>query len=393
MPQSCERLAWPVGESGTFALPAAHRKQAMRILASLCLILGLIVPGEPASAQSLEDMAGQMVMVGFRGSSPDAAGVRAVREQIARGEIGGVTFLRINVDSLAAVSGINRSLIAARPWLPPFIALDQEGGQIERLTAAVGFDEIPSARAVAAQTPDRARAIYAGLAGDLARLGFNVNLGPVVDLDINPDNPIIARYERAYGTDPVQVTALASAFVEAHRGAGMATALKHFPGHGSSAADTHEGFVDVTGMWQPVELEPYRDMIDADLADMVMVAHLYNADVQGNDAQQLPSSLSRTWIEGVLRDELGFAGVAISDDLEMGAIRSRFDLHDTVVVAVEAGMDVLLFSNTAAYDRALGSEIHQILVDEGRANPEFADRIAQSYGRILALKRKMGMIP
>ena len=365
----------------------------MRILASLCLILGLIVPGEPASAQSLEDMAGQMVMVGFRGSSPDAAGVRAVREQIARGEIGGVTFLRINVDSLAAVSGINRSLIAARPWLPPFIALDQEGGQIERLTAAVGFDEIPSARGVAAQTPDRARAIYAGLAGDLARLGFNVNLGPVVDLDINPDNPIIARYERAYGTDPVQVTALASAFVEAHRGAGMATALKHFPGHGSSAADTHEGFVDVTGMWQPVELEPYRDMIDADLADMVMVAHLYNADVQGNDAQQLPSSLSRTWIEGVLRDELGFAGVAISDDLEMGAIRSRFDLHDTVVVAVEAGMDVLLFSNTAAYDRALGSEIHQILVDEGRANPEFADRIAQSYGRILALKRKMGMIP
>ncbi|SEA27057.1 beta-N-acetylhexosaminidase [Pelagibacterium halotolerans] len=332
-------------------------------------------------------------MVGFSGDTADAAGVRAVREQIARGEIGGVMYLRTNVDSLAAVRGINRRLIAARPWLPPFIALDQEGGEIERLTAAVGFGEIPSARAVASDAPDRARAIYAGLADELARLGFNANFGPVVDLDLNPDNPIIARYQRAFGSDPDQVVALASAFVEAHRDAGIATALKHFPGHGSSAGDTHDGFVDVTGLWQPVELEPYRAMIDGGLADMVMVAHLFNGDVQGGDSRQLPASLSRTWIEGVLRDELGFTGVAISDDLEMGAIRSRFDLHDTVVRAVEAGMDILLFSNTAAYDPALGSEIHRVLVEEGRADPAFAARIAQSYGRIIALKRKIGIIP
>jgi beta-N-acetylhexosaminidase len=366
----------------------------MRIFATLCIVLGLIVSGgSAASAQSLEDMAGQMVMVGFTGDSADAAGVRAVREQVARGEIGGVMFLRTNVASLTAVRGINRSLIAARPWLPPFIALDQEGGQIERLTAAVGFAEIPSARAVAAQTPDRARVIYAGLADDLARLGFNVNFGPVVDLDLNPDNPIIARYGRAYGADPVEVVARASAFVEAHHDAGIATSLKHFPGHGSSTEDTHDGFVDVTGLWQPVELAPYQAMIDAGLADMVMVAHLYNADIQSDDARQLPASLSRTWIEGILRDDLGFAGVTISDDLEMGAIRSRFDLHDTVVTAVQAGMDILLFSNTADYDRGLGTAIYQVLVDEGRADPAFADRIAQSYGRIVALKRKIGIIP
>jgi beta-N-acetylhexosaminidase len=366
----------------------------MRILVSLCIALGLAMSGGSiASAQSLEDMAGQMVMVGFRGNAADTAGVRAVREQIARGEIGGVMFLRINVASLEAVRGINRNLVAARPWLPPFIALDQEGGQIERLTAAVGFNEIPSARAVAAQAPDRARVIYAGLADDLARLGFNVNFGPVVDLDLNPDNPIIARYDRAYGADPDEVVARAAAFVEAHHDAGIATALKHFPGHGSSAEDTHEGFVDVTGRWQPVELEPYRAMIDTGLADMVMVAHLYNSEIQGGGARQLPASLSRTWIEDVLRSELGFTGVAITDDLEMGAIRSRFDLHDTVVTAVEAGVDILLFSNSAAYDPALGTEIYQVLVDEGRADPAFADRIAQSYERIIALKRQMGIIP
>ncbi|WP_417582533.1 glycoside hydrolase family 3 N-terminal domain-containing protein [Pelagibacterium sp.] len=365
----------------------------MRIFLSISIALGLIMSGPlSATAQSLEDMAGQMVMLGFNGDGADAAGVRAVREQIARGEIGGVMFLRTNVASLSAVRGINRSLIAARPWLPPFIALDQEGGQIERLTSAVGFDEIPAARTIAAQTPDRARAIYAGLADDLAQLGFNVNFGPVVDLDLNPDNPIIARYGRAYGADPVQVVARASAFVEAHHDAGIATSLKHFPGHGSSADDSHDGFVDITGLWQPVELEPYQAMIGAGLADMVMVAHLYNSDVQGGDARQLPASLSRTWIEGVLRDQLGFNGVAISDDLEMGAIRSRFDLHDTVVASVEAGMDILLFSNTAAYDPALGTEIHQILIEKGRADPAFADRIAQSYGRIIALKRNIGIV-
>ena len=134
-------------------------------------------------------------------------------------------------------------------------------------------------------------------------------------------------------------------------------------------------------------------MIDTGLADMVMVAHLYNSEIQGGGARQLPASLSRTWIEGVLRSELGFTGVAITDDLEMGAIRSRFDLHDTVVTAVEAGVDILLFSNSAAYDPALGTEIYQVLVDEGRADPAFADRIAQSYERVIALKRQMGIIP
>lgn len=338
-------------------------------------------------------MAGQMVMVGFSGSSLDDRGVRAVREQVSRGEIGGVMFLRANVESLPAVRAINSALVAARPWLPPLIALDQEGGEIERLTAAVGFAEIPSAQAIAGGTPDEARAIYGRLAADLARQGFNVNFGPVVDLDINPDNPIIGRYERAFGTDPDEVAALAAAFVEAHHAAGIATALKHFPGHGSSRDDTHEGFVDVTGLWQPVELEPYRTLIGDGLADMVMVGHLYNADIQGGAAGRLPASLSPAWIEGVLREQLGFGGVVITDDLEMGAIRSRFDLRETVVRAVEAGVDILLFSNTADYDPALGSEIHDILVAEAQEDPAFAERIAESYRRIMALKRDMGIVP
>jgi len=364
----------------------------MRLVFTICLGLGLLI-APAAPAQDIGDMAGQMVMVGFSGASASDSGVRAVRDQVGRGEIGGVMFLRTNVESLRAVRAINGALVAARPWLPPFIALDQEGGEIERLTSAVGFAEIPSAQAIGGGTADEARVIYEGLAADLARLGFNLNFGPVVDLDLNPDNPIIGRYERAFGTDPDAVAALASAFVEAHHEARVATALKHFPGHGSSRDDTHAGFVDVTGLWQPVELEPYRTLIGADLADMVMIGHLYNADIEGGGADRLPASLSPAWIEGVLRGELGFEGVVITDDLEMGAIRSRFDLHDTVVRAVEAGVDILLFSNTTEYDPALGAEVHDILVAEARGNPDFAERIAQSYGRIIALKRDMGILP
>ena len=362
----------------------------MRFALTICFVLGLV---SAASAQAVEDMAGQMVMVGFTGTAIGDDGVRALRDQVSRGEVGGVMFLRTNVESLASVRRINRALIAARPWLPPFIGLDQEGGQIERLTSAVGFAEIPSAHAIGGGTPEEAQAIYGGLAADLARQGFNVNFGPVVDLDLNPDNPIIARYERAFGTDPDAVTAMASAFVEAHHEAGVATALKHFPGHGSSRDDTHEGFVDVTGLWQSVEIEPYRGLIAAHLADMVMVGHLYNADIEGGGVDRLPASLSPAWIEGVLRDELGFAGVVITDDLEMAAIRSRFDLHDTVVRAVEAGVDILLFSNTTEYDPALGTEVYEILVAEARDDPAFAARIAESYGRIMALKRDMGILP
>lgn len=340
-----------------------------------------------AMAQSLEAMAGQMILMGFQGDSTSDANFRAVREQVASGRIGGVMFLRPNISSLSNVRAMNGALRAARPWLAPLIALDQEGGQIRRLTAEVGFEEIASAEAIGRTDPDTALAIYTDLADRLAALGFNLNFGPVVDLNLNPGNPIIARYERAFGADAEAVAAFGTAFVEAHRQAGMLTALKHFPGHGSSTGDTHDGFVDVTDDWQEVELEPYRLMLAAGEVDMVMVAHIFHEDYAGDEVVQLPASLSPDWIEGVLRGRLGFDGVVISDDMQMGAVRAHFDLRETIIRAVMAGNDILLFSNTADFDPELGNEIHAILVGEGRADPAFAARIAQSYERIARLKR------
>jgi beta-N-acetylhexosaminidase len=345
----------------------------------------------PAMAQSLEQMAGQMIIVGFKGDDVGDASVKAVRDEIAAGTLGGVMYLKPNVKSLAAVKAMNAAFRAASPDLPPFLTLDQEGGAVERLTSAVGFQELPNAETIAAKdSPAEAEATYADLAKAIANEGFTVNFGPVADLNINPDNQIIAKYGRSFGKSGKTVAAYDQAFIQAHHDAGLLTALKHFPGHGSSTADSHAGFVDISKTWSPSELDPYKALFAGGYEDFVMVGHLYHKDYAGSGAVKLPASLSPEWIEGVLRGQLKFAGVVISDDLEMGAIRKQFDLHDTVVGAVNAGVDVLLFSNTAAYSPDLADKVRGILVAEANADPTFKAKIEASYARIVAMKARIG---
>ena len=361
----------------------------LMLFRSLAVMLALSPLAARAESPTLEQMAGQMIVVGFQGDDADDASVEALHDELAAGRLGGVMLLKTNVKSLAAVAEMNAAFRAASPELVPFVTLDQEGGAVERLTKAVGFTEIPDAASIAGgNSPEEAEAIYAKMASSVAELGFTVNFGPVADINLNPDNQIIARFGRAFSADPAVVAEYDAAFIRAHHDAGLLTALKHFPGHGSSTADSHEGFVDITQSWQPSELDPYRELLAENLVDMVMVGHLYHADYS-DAGQQVPSSLSRQWITGVLREDLGFDGVVISDDLEMGAIRDHFSLRQTVTMGVRAGMDVLLFSNTAKYRASLGQEILDILLAEAAADPAFAARIEESYGRIVALKSNL----
>jgi beta-N-acetylhexosaminidase len=355
----------------------------------LAAILALLSLPATAHAATLEQMAGQMIVVGFQGDDVADAAVETLRDELAAGRLGGVMLLKINVKSLDAVAAMNAAFRAASPGLLPFITLDQEGGAVERLTKEVGFKEIPNAAAIAAEnSPEQAEAIYAEMASAIAELGFTVNFGPVADVNLNKDNQIIAKFGRAFSDDPAVVARYDAAFIKAHHAAGLLTALKHFPGHGSSTGDSHEGFVDITQTWQAGELDPYRALIADNLADMVMVGHLYHADYS-DAGTQTPSSLSPQWITGVLREDLGYDGVVISDDLEMGAIRDHFTLEQTVTMAVRAGMDVLLFSNTAKYRASLGQEILDILVAEAEADQAFAARIEESYERIVQLKSRI----
>lgn len=345
----------------------------------------------PVKAATLEQMAGQMILIGFGGNAVSKQSVIAMRDLVAKGQVGGVMFLTRNAASLSAVRAMNSAFTDASNQLPPFIAVDQEGGSVERLTRDIGFQEIQSAAEIArGMSPDSARRIYTGMARSLRELGFNLNFGPVADLDINIQNPIIARYGRAFSANAGKVTQYASAFIDAHHRTGMLTALKHFPGHGSSSSDSHEGFVDITDSWQARELEPYRALIAQGQADMVMVGHLFHQKFVTETSSQPPSSLSPNWITGVLRDQLGFDGVVISDDLEMSAVREHFGFRNAIVRAVNAGTDILLFSNTNNYHGSLASEILQVLVSEARADPMFKARVEKSYARIVVLKARIG---
>jgi beta-N-acetylhexosaminidase len=360
------------------------------VLALFCLSMLASLQIAKAQTATLEQMAGQMIMVGFQGNIATSQSVVQTRNLIKQGKIGGVMYLKTNVSSLANVKAMNESFLSAGVFLPPFIAIDQEGGSIERLTKAVGFAEIPSAAHFgSSNSPQRAQKIYSTMAKSLANLGVNMNFGPVVDLNINKQNPIIAKYGRSYGDDVKTVVTYAEAFVSAHRIAGVITALKHFPGHGSSAGDSHVGFVDITKTWQAKELDPYRIMVKDNMVDMVMVGQLFHQKLSTEAGVQLPSSLSPNWIAGVLRKQIGYDGVVISDDMEMAAIREKYSLKETIIRAINAGTDILLFSNTANYRIGLADEVRAIIVAEAKASPNFAAKVEASYKRIARLKKRI----
>jgi len=341
-------------------------------------------------AQSLRDMAGQMIMIGFAHDNASAKQHQQLVNLIRDGRVGGVMYLKYNVKSQSDVTRMNRDFSAANNKLPPLIAIDQEGGVVERLTSAVGFKEIPRARDVALNmNKDSAKALYTDLAKRMRKLGFNTNFGPVVDLIINKNNPIIAKYGRSFSSRADITSKFATAFIDGHHQHGMITALKHFPGHGSSAADSHLGFVDISQSWVEAEYEPFETLIKASKADMVMAGHLYHKGYVREGEGQVPASLSPVALTTVLRQGMGFDGVIISDDMEMGAITKHFGFEEAIVRAVNAGNDILLFSNTVKPSLGLPDRILAVLEAEAQRDPAFAAKIRESYNRIVALKKRV----
>jgi beta-N-acetylhexosaminidase len=354
---------------------------------------GLAMLREAAEADDLlRRMIGQMIMVGFQGDDERDAGVMAVRDQLAEDVVGGVVLYPENIRSARQLRLLTAWLANAKSELVPLIAVDQEGGLVQRLTRRKGYVYFPSARNVARdpklRTPEAALRLYGRMAQELAQAGINLNFGPVVDLSVNAGNTVIVRRKRSFGSDPKTVTALAGAFITAHRDANVVTAAKHFPGHGSSWSDSHKALPDVSQSWRESELEPYRMLARDGLLDMVMVGHLYHP--RFSDGEKLPASLSARAIRALRADGyIGFKGVIVSDDMEMGAVRKSYSLEDRVVKAVNAGTDLLVFSNVKSRDPALGVEIHAIIADAVRDGRIPLARIEEAYGRIIFLKRRL----
>ena len=353
---------------------------------------GLAALPEMAKADDgLGRMIGQTILVGFSGQSEHDPGVKAVRDQLAKDVIGGVVLYPENISSARQLRLLTAYLANANSQLVPFIAVDQEGGRVQRLDRRTGHTHYPSAQKLgrdATLTPEEARRIYGGMAKELAGAGINLNFGPVVDLSLNPWNGVIARRKRSYGPDAATVTSLARSFIAAHREANVATVVKHFPGHGSSWSDSHKSLPDISPSWQESELEPYVALAHDGLLDMVMVGHLYHP--RFSDGDKLPSSLSANAIRA-LRTEgyIGFGGVVVSDDMEMGAVRDHYSLEDRVVRALNAGVDLLVFSNVKSRNTDLGVKLHEIIATAVRDGRIPRARIEAAYERIAALKRRL----
>lgn len=328
----------------------------------------------------------QMVMVGFPGTS--IAKGSPIWEAVRNWRIGGVLLFDNpdpsigNIESPEQLAALTASLQALTP-VPLLIAVDQEGGSVARLKPRNGFPDTPSQQYLGDLNDLSLTRSYADTtASMLKQHGINLNLAPVVDLNTNPSNPVIGSLGRSFGASPDTVTNHTFEVMAAHMQQRVYCALKHFPGHGSSRADSHSGFVDVTGTWSDRELEPYRRIIGWGMCNVIMTAHIFNANLDPD----LPATLSYPTITGLLREQLRYNGVVMTDDMQMGAITSYYSFDTAIELAVKAGVDIITIGNNLLYgpetvERTIA--IIRNMVDRGDITPE---RIDQSYARIKRLK-------
>ncbi|MEO5602913.1 MAG: glycoside hydrolase family 3 protein [Cyclobacteriaceae bacterium] len=353
----------------------------------LLLILGSLSV-RSQGVDSLDMKIGQMLIIGF----PKAEVDLAVLEEVRKGKVGSLIIFEKNIpakNSFVALKKITWTYQHAAP-IPLFIGIDQEGGRVNRLKDKYGFPRSITAAAMGkAHSLDSVRFYSEATAATLAGLGINVNFAPVVDLASNPDNPIIAKYGRAFSDNEDSVALMAKEFIKGHRMYNVLTSLKHFPGHGSSLNDTHLGIADVTNTWEERELDPYRSLIDSGFADAVMTSHIVNKNL---DAKGYPGTLSSEILTGILRNQLHFNGVVFTDDMQMHAITKNYGLEEAIRLAIQAGVDIMTFSNniSGSTERTV-DKVHGIIramVSSGEITEE---RIDESFDRIMRLKNQLMM--
>lgn len=349
------------------------------------------VTNTPEEILTLEKKIGQMLMVGFFGTS--AKPNSKICQDIRNYNLGGVILFDFNptnkskpknISGKKQLTQLTKALQLCSPDNKLLIAVDQEGGRVQRLKNKYGFyGNFPKASEITVKDENEVRNIYENMGKELRDAGINFNLAPVVDLSINPKNIVINKLGRSFGKDPEEVAKYTTIFMNAMHKNHVLTSLKHFPGHGSSLGDTHKGFVDVTNDWKDIELSPYRILIGKNNIDTIMVAHVFNKTLD----DKYPASLSEKTIHGTLRKGLNYKGVVITDDLQMGAIDKKFGLKETLRLAINAGDDILLFGNQLNPRNILPTEklVNEILelVYENKIG---MDKINSAYSRIQKLK-------
>ena len=329
-------------------------------------------------------MIGSMLMLGFRGA--DLPPGDAFLAQVRAGHVGHVILFdrdvttggERNITSPQQLRQLTATLRAASPG-PLLIAVDQEGGRVRRLKPQKGFADLPSAQSMGTGQPDKTRALARQLGKELAGLGISVNLAPVADVNSNPANPAIGALERSFSPNPALVAAHAIAFGQGLAQQGVIPALKHFPGQGGAQKDSHLGLTDITRSWNAkADLAPYTQAFAQGWPGMVMLGHLFHT---GLDAKY-PATLSRTVVADLLRGRMGWQGVVISDDMQMKAITDHYGMEQAVLLAVNAGVDILLFGNNLYWDENLPQKAFATLKDLVQSGRVSQQRVMESWLRI-----------
>jgi len=291
---------------------------------------------------SLEQRVGQMFMCGFHGQHADEQINQLIRDY----HVGGVIYFRRNVESVDQINRLSADLqaIAAKAGeLPLMISVDQEGGMVARIDKE-GVTQVPGNMALGATgNPNYTLECAQILGHELKSIGIDMNLAPVLDVNNNVLNPVIG--VRSYGENAESVAAHGAAAIKGYQSRGVAATAKHFPGHGDTAVDSHLGMVTVPherNRLEQVELLPFRRAIEAGV-DAIMTAHVIFPAIE---PEPIPATLSRKVLTGLLREEMGFDGIIITDCLEMHAISKPYGVAEAAIRAVEAGADLILVSHT-----------------------------------------------
>jgi beta-N-acetylhexosaminidase len=323
---------------------------------------------------SLVRLVGQLLSVGFEGTTAPAE----LLARIAASEIGGVMLFRPNIADPSQLASLVATLRAAAPAEAPLlVSIDQEGGVVQRLRAPATVWP-PMLGVGAAGDPARTTAVGRALGEELAALGIGWNFAPVLDVHTNPANPVIG--DRAFGTTPATVVTQALAFWRGLRGAGLVGCGKHFPGHGDTHTDSHHDLPVVPHdleRLRRVELAPFAAAARAGM-EALMTAHVLYPALDPDH----PATLSRRIATELLRGELGFRGVLVSDDLGMKAVADRYPIGELAVGTIEAGVDHLLIRESVA--RQVASL--EAIVRAAEARSTLRARVEESAARVAALK-------
>lgn len=362
-------------------------------LAVFVLLLTMLA----CSAKPVEDLPktkytnqelGQLLVIGFRGTEINSES--KIVQDFKEYNLGGVILFDYDIESDTYGRNITdanqllrlSSALVANSQTPPIISIDQEGGQVSRLKEQYGFPPTRTADYLGnIDNEDSTRHYARSMAQEFMVVGVNTNFAPVVDVNLNPDNPVIAEYGRSFSSDPDKVVEHVGYVLDEFDKEGILSVLKHFPGHGSSTEDSRLGIPDVTDTWDSSELIPYKRLFSERKINAVMTTHIYNANIDS----VWPATLSENTIQGLLRDSLGFKGVVFSGDMQMEAIRGEYGLETIVEQALNSGVDILIFGNNSTYEDDIAERAITIMqkgIAEGRISEERVDSALARVGRL-----------